>query len=138
MDVDTKTIFYKRRKKPKYNLRQSVTYQTGLQVDKKIDLSFLVLEQSGILKIKEGYSWDGPSGPSLDTRNFMRGSLIHDALYQLLREERLPQSLRKEADQIIHQICLEDGMHWFRAGYVYYALRLFGWRAAKSDLRSAP
>ncbi|MGH7536144.1 MAG: DUF1353 domain-containing protein, partial [Gemmatimonadales bacterium] len=41
------------------------------------------LQGRGYLTVKEGYAWDGPSGPTVDTKDFMRGSLVHDALYQL-------------------------------------------------------
>ena len=79
----------------------------------------------GILIIYEHYAWDGPSGPTIDTKNFMRGSLVHDALYQLMREGLLDQKYRKYADQLLRKICLEDGMSKFRAWYVYHAVRLF-------------
>ena len=47
---------------------------------------------SSLLTIRTGYAWDGPSGPTIDTKTFMRGSLEHDALYQLIRERLLPQA----------------------------------------------
>lgn len=78
------------------------------------------------LLIRKGYAWDGPSGPTLDTRNFMRASLVHDALYQLIREKFLPSSMRLHADKLLKQLCIEDGMSWFRAHYVYLAVHYFG------------
>ncbi|HUS89668.1 MAG TPA: hypothetical protein VMW91_10000, partial [Desulfosporosinus sp.] len=36
--------------------------------------------------IHKGYAWDGPSGPTFDTPNFMLGSLVHDVFYQAMRE----------------------------------------------------
>ena len=50
---------------------------------------FINLDTDGALVIKGGYAWDGPSGPTIDTKNFMRGSLVHDALYQIMRLELL-------------------------------------------------
>lgn len=88
-------------------------------------LPYIVLGR-GLLHIKEGYSWDGPSGPTWDTTNFMRGSLEHDALYQLIREGQLPRSVRRVADLRLFNVCREDGMSLFRAGYVYLAVRVFG------------
>jgi len=52
----------------------------------------LKADSDGGLLIKAGYSWDGPSGSAIDTKNFMQGSLVHDALYQLLRENILYES----------------------------------------------
>lgn len=82
------------------------------------------------LKIAKGYAWDGPSGPTFDTKTFMRASLVHDALYQLIRMEVLPVALREDADAILHRICREDGMSRFRAWYCWKAVRRFGGSSA--------
>ena len=82
------------------------------------------------MTIKEGYAWDGPSGPTIDTKNFMRGSLVHDALYQLIRQGYLPRESRLQADLELRRICLEDGMSRIRAWWVYHAVRLGGGPAA--------
>jgi hypothetical protein len=92
--------------------------------------------ENGILKIKQGYAWDGPSGPSLDTKTFMRGSLVHDALYQLMSEKIIPLSYRKKADQEMRRINLFDGMNDFRAWYTYIAVRIFGFLYAKPKPKS--
>lgn len=103
---------------------------------------FIVLEPSGALLVKAGYAWDGPSGPTIDTPTFMRGSLVHDALYQVLRETNRSDHdvLRRAADRELRRICLEDGMHPVRAWYVYWAVRLFGAPAARGrrDMVTAP
>jgi len=78
------------------------------------------------LTIHEGYAWDGASGPTIDTKSFMRGSLVHDALYQLISTKKLGKEHRRDADKVLYRICREDGMSWFRAKYVYYAVRKFG------------
>ncbi len=63
--------------------------------------------------------WDGPSGLTIDTPNFMRGSLVHDTLYQLLRNELIEQKWRDEADEELRRICREDGMSKICANWVY-------------------
>jgi hypothetical protein len=78
------------------------------------------------LTIKKGYAWDGPSGPTYDTDSFMEGSLVHDALYQLMRNNKIPPTGRKHADRLLYKLCRKDGMSWFRAKYIYHAVRLFG------------
>ena len=98
----------------------------------------MAIDAEGKLTIRKGYSWDGPSGPTIDTSNFMPGSLIHDALYQLLREEVLDQTLRKKADEILRDVCIECGMSKARAWLVYQGVRVGGAAAAKPDLLSAP
>jgi len=94
---------------------------------REIETDFLWLGESGELIVKKWYAWDGPSGPTIDTKNFMRGSLVHDALYQLIRLNYLDKNLyRIEADRELYRICREDGMMWPRALVVYYAIRVFG------------
>lgn len=98
-----------------------------LKPDKEIETKFVELNKEGALTIKKGYAWDGPSGPTIDTKTFMRGSLVHDALYQLMRAGHLDYKLhRKLADRLLRRICLQDGMLAFRAWYVYKTVRIFG------------
>ena len=94
---------------------------------------FIDFQANGDLKIKAGYAWDGPSGPVLDTVENMRASLVHDALYQLLREEWFPAMFRKKADQIFRDMCITDGVNRFRAWTWYYALRVGGNPAASPE-----
>lgn len=131
-------IQYKKRRKYKYNLHSDLEYETRMPVNNPTNLGLLEITSTGKLVIRKGYSWDGPSGPSIDTKNFMQGSLIHDALYQLMRERVLPQTARERADQILREVCLQDGMSSFRAWYVYKAVRLGGASSAAPDLLEAP
>jgi hypothetical protein len=101
------------------------SYSTSVVIcpDEKIETDFVDLDTDGALMIKKGYAWDGPSGPTRDTKSFMRGSMVHDALYQLMRNNLLPSSCREDADQELHRICREDGMNRFRAWYVLLGVR---------------
>ena len=69
--------------------------------------------------VKPGYCYDGTSGPTIDTENTMRGSLVHDVLYQMMRESVIPVGCVTYADNLFHQILLEDGMSRFRAWYYF-------------------
>ncbi len=110
----------------KYQLAQDYQVVIPITPRRNIFSDFLALQTDGMLIITQGYAWDGPSWPAFDTRNFMRGSLIHDALYQLMRESRLNPSHRKTADQILQAICKEDGMSSLRACWVYLGVRFGG------------
>ena len=100
---------------------------------------FLSLSPDGVLTIKKYYAWDGPSGPTIDTRDFMRGSLVHDALYQLMREGVLDYRVhRQRADEIFRQLLLEDGMCKFRAWYVYQAVHIFAEGGARPQPEHKP
>ena len=92
---------------------------------KKVDTRYIGITSNVRLVIEAGYAWDGPSGPTVDTKNFMRGSVVHDALYQLIREGHLPRSQRKYADELLRKMCREDGMSRLRAWWVYRGVRLF-------------
>ena len=131
-------IKYKKRRKYKYNLHSEFEYSTGIKVDKPKDLGYVKIDSNGKLEIKKGYSWDGPSGPTIDTKNFMQGSLVHDALYQLMREGVIAQDQRKKADDILRKICIKDGMSVIRAWWVYKGVRLCGAKSAKPDMLVAP
>ncbi|MFA7257037.1 MAG: hypothetical protein WC047_05635 [Kiritimatiellales bacterium] len=117
----------------KYQLVYPYSVEVIVRPEKNIETRFIDLNTSGLLVIKDGYAWDGPSGPTIDTKNFMRGSLVHDALYQLMRDELLPASCREQADRELHRICREDGMSKFRAWYVLFAVRKFADFAASPE-----
>ena len=91
---------------------------------------FVNLSPNGLLIIHTGYAWDGPSGPTVDTSSFMRGSLVHDALYQLIRCGELSDKFRRNADEALRRHCLEDGMSRLRVWWVYRAVRMAGEQAA--------
>ncbi|WP_206076940.1 hypothetical protein [Massilia horti] len=112
----------------KYQLTETYSLKIGIHPDTNIEVDgYLSLDPNGLLTIKRGYAWDGPSGPTFDTPNFMRGSLVHDALYQIMREKKLDREIhRAGADELLRKICLEDGMSWLRASWVHLGVRLFG------------
>lgn len=120
--------------------RGGYRYQTKAKYFTKVSIfppapvfnDFVQLHPDGSLIISSGYAWDGPSGPTVHTSNFMRASLVHDALYQLMREKLLPQQARLQADIELRRICREDGMSRFRSTYVFWAVRLFGASAAEA------
>jgi len=130
-------LTYKKRLKYKYILVDDCYYKTGVQVKKPGDYNYLLITETGDLTVKKGYAWDGPSGPTIDTKNFMRASLIHDALYQLMREKKIDQQQRLKADQVLRNICLECGMSRFRAWLVFNAVRFAGAKSARPDILKA-
>lgn len=134
------SIYYK--KGFKYQLAEEYSCEISLQPGKDIESGFIQFKNSkklgGTLVIKKGYAWDGPSGPAIDTKNFMRGSLVHDALYQLMRERHLDSQIcRDPADKILRRMCVEDGMWKIRAWWVYKTVKLFA-RSASSTSHRKP
>jgi hypothetical protein len=83
---------------------------------------------SGCVTGKEGYAWDGPSGPTYDRPENMRAALFHDILYQAINEGKIPKTWRnrRKADKIFLRILKEDGMNWFSRRAYFYSVRGFG------------
>lgn len=136
----TRTRDRRTNKMTKINYRSLKGYKYQLLVDyeikvpilnRQVEQPYIYLSPDGYLLIKKGYCWDGPSGPTWDTANSMRGSLVHDALYQLLREAFLQPWFRKIADLFLRVILLEDGMSRIRAWVWYRSVRTFAAKYAR-------
>lgn len=119
--------------KYKHRLAETYIIQTGILQPDILETSHVILRQDGFMKIKFGYAWDGASGPAVDTPSNRRASLVHDALYQLIKKGLLSKKFRKKADKLYRKICLEDGMNPFRAWLEYRGVRMFGWKAVRSS-----
>ena len=116
-----------------YKYQLASDYVIDVDIYLTANTQFLVLDGMGSLFIKSGYAWDGSSGPARDDRTNLRASLVHDALFQLIRNANIPQSTRLHADEIYRRICLEDGMSRLRAAMHFKALRMFGGYAAQTS-----
>lgn len=110
----------------KYSLWQTYRCQIGI-FSYTITHRLFTLTPDGWITIFADYPWDGPSGPTIDTPSFMRGSLVHDVLYEMLRLGLLPHDpCFHLANLELEKICLEDGMWAFRAHYVLTAVEKCG------------
>ena len=88
----------------------------------------------GPLDIAAGYAWDGARGPAINTKNWLRASLVHDALYQLMRSGEMDSArYRLIVDQIMLEMLLEDRMWEPRARVAFWAVRRFGEKYARPD-----
>ena len=115
----------------KYQLAEGYKISISVKPKSNIETEFIDLDTDGNLTVKNSYAWDGPSGPVKDTDENMRASLVHDALYQLMRNDKLKsRTHRKAADQEFKDICKADGVSNFRASVYYKVLRKFGKPAA--------
>lgn len=110
----------------KYQLARTYTIQTAIKPDVPVLTPFLGLTVDGVLTIQAGYAWDGCSGPTWDDSTNMRGGLVHDSLYQMMREKHLDCGWRQAADNELRRICREDGMGAIRAWYYHKAVRFAG------------
>jgi hypothetical protein len=135
-------ITYQKLWRWKYRLVEDYQVHIGFFETKAERGNDFVWLDHGLLTIRKGYAWDGPSGPTVDTPNWMRGSLVHDALYQLMREGHLPPEMRKKVDLLMHSHLVEDGMSRARARLAYWGVRAFGAKSARErhepKVRTAP
>lgn len=112
----------------KYQLVEDEQFITGIY-GKHIKTDFIELFADGTLVGRKGYAWDGPSGPTVDTKNSMRAALAHDIGYQLMREGLLSLDYKAYFDGLFYMILRADGMSCLRAWIWYNAV----WNFAKSS-----
>lgn len=116
----------------KYQLAETYRLQIDISgisggIAEDIVTEYILLSKDGMLTVMEGYAWDGPSGPTIDTPDSMEGSLVHDAGYQLMREGYLDRALyREKFDDLLKSICISKGMSHLRAQAWFSAVREVG------------
>jgi len=114
--------------------RSGYKYQVAKEFHIKLDIvpyapilrPFVKMDAEGDTWVLSGYAWDGASGPTWDTKNSMRGSLVHDILYQLIRLELIDPKHKEYADGLLYDLCVGDGMFKKRAKYWRWAVLKFG------------
>lgn len=122
-------LTYRELKGYKYDVWEEFTIQTNIKTF-MFQTPWYQLMPSGTLIIPPRYAWDGATDPAIDTKNFMVSSLVHDTLYQAMREGHLPRTQRESVDKELPRICQEYGMSDFRAWYAYNFVRVMGERFA--------
>jgi hypothetical protein len=114
-------------KKYKYELTEEYSFPTGIDLpaDVETDLGFAKMTAQGQLTLKKGYVWDGVTrGP--DFNSMMRGSLVHDGLYQLISTNRIDRHHKGAADRLFQRIIRNDGLPRVAAWVAYQAVRYGG------------
>lgn len=115
----------------KYHLDEDYQVKIGVQPDSDIHTSLISLDKDGNLNLRRGFSWNGANA-TIDTKTILRGSMVHDALYDLMRNDLLDSSQwRETADVELARICREDGMRESRIVILNFLVRIFGERMTK-------
>lgn len=120
---------YRKLSKYKYQLMETFKVKLPFTVS-SFKETFWIRLNIDELTITKGYCWDGASC-AIDTHTFMIPSLVHDALYQLIRVKKIDIKHRKDADNVLKALCIECGMSKVRALYVYAMVRMFGGKHIK-------
>ena len=111
----------------KYQLAADYSVSTKIKPKEEIDTKFIKLDLEGNLTVKDGYAWDGPSGPVIDRKENMRASLVHDAFYQLMRRRKLTvKKYKDKADRLFRKMCIQDGIRKETARVYYLGLQIGG------------
>ena len=117
----------------KHQLVEDVSFQTEIHPQDDIITKFVELKTNGELTLKEGFFWDGASGPTIDSRSSRRAAAIHDGLYRLAQKKLISGDVnRRKTDRIFYDYLIEDGMWKFRAKVWWRSVRRW---ASKSYTR---
>lgn len=104
----------KYRKGFKYQLAEDYTIDTGI-VSYYFNNDLVELYTTGRLLIKKGFAWDGASFIVMDTKSVMEASLVHDALYYLMRQGIISGGFKEDIDLLYYNLCIKNGCWKWRA-----------------------
>lgn len=132
LEYSKKAFQWFRRRKWKLRVDKTVYIRTrGWRKAVYVGNDYFTLIPGGMV-VRKGYSWDGASGPTIDTRNTVVGSLVHDVLYQACREGMIEFECWKDADKVLRRVLREQGeMAWLRRNLWYSGLWAMRGRAAR-------
>lgn len=120
-----KHIYYKTGYKNQ--LTRDFVVQTKIRLPEDVSIAdYIRLTKEGLLIIYRGYAWDGSSGPTWDSKKDKRGSGAHDALTQLMRLGKLPETFKYTMDDLYQDLCLEDKMWELQVKWRRWGLETFG------------
>jgi hypothetical protein len=108
----------------KYRLDEP--YRLKVQLDSPNMVCRHVSYTDGELLIDREFVWDGMTGMVYNEDAVIRGSLVHDAIYHLMRECNMKASNEKIADELLYKIVVEDGVSWLYAQFIWYYVKYLG------------
>lgn len=120
----------KYRKGYKYQLAADEHFATDFRPPTDIITTRIELYTDGRLVVREGYAFDGVSGPTIDRNTTLPASAGHDALYELMRRGLLPHRRFAVADDHFIEWIKRNGA-WRITQYLYAkGLKIVGGSAA--------
>lgn len=110
----------------KFQTVDDYTVFVGITPPKALVFKWAILSENGWLTIIHDYAWNGMSGIPLNIKSSIRGVLLHDACYQMIRLGYLEPKWKDVADQVLYNCCVEDGMLKLLAKAILKAVETFG------------
>lgn len=110
----------------KYCVEENEVVKTRLRPCKSANIpGYLHLSIDGTLIISYRYAWDGiTNGVNLKCNR--TAGLVHDALYQLMREGELDLSFKTQCDEELRDIMASNGAPQFLANFFFFMVQKFG------------
>jgi|GEM_PF-908278 len=108
----------------KFVVAEDFTIQTAI-LGYVVETRHAILTPDGKLTARQGYPWDGNSGPFPDTKSSIEASCGHDILCDFVNEGLLPFFLQPLIDQEYYIICVRKGMWWRLARSLMLAIRWY-------------
>lgn len=124
----------------KYQLKKDITFSLPPEYEGiSVKTDYIELSYREV-KIKRGYAYNGASGPTVDTKNSMRPTAFHDAMYQLLAAGLIPRELKGLVDELFKELLRQDGMSKIRSSIWYQGVDKLSADAsfANKDILLAP
>lgn len=119
--------YIKRRETYKYEIVEDYSiYLPELAMAPDVYTKFASLT-NGVLKINNGFMWDGSSGPTIDSKKDMVPSAVHDATCAFVQLGMLPESWVSILNIIYYRLCRERKMYWIQAQWRRVTLQITKW-----------
>jgi len=110
----------------KYYLEETIEVQTSLRpVQSAIVPGYIFLGLDGKMIIYRRYAWDGATG-GVNFKGNRLAVLVHDAIYQLIREGLIGKSLKDQSDKDLRDMMIAEGSWKFVANFFYFCVSKFG------------
>lgn len=132
----------------KYILEDDVWFFTNIYLTDDFHTNKIIHYKKGWMLIMKGFGWDGPSGITHDDKYNMRGALIHDAGYYLLRhnfntiyrgrfDTFLKRVMKEDADYLLRNkkftMLRKLFFNRIRPAYYKFAVKMFGKSSADPE-----
>jgi len=123
----------------KYQLAESISFQTNFKSKTGFKLDFISITKEGLITGSKGYAWDGPSGPTYDDDLFMLLSLLHDMLYQLIRAGFFRHDYWRLADHEMESLLkvILPSLKWAKRTFWKARIKWIMWGLDKANGRAA-